>query len=508
MISIGFAADHRCLFHPTSVTTQIVDFISDSIISCIVPPSAALSGVSSYKLQVVNSSGYAHPIDIHDAVDITFIDVPSIISYSPTFIEMSDSKQSFANKQETVVLEVENGASPMGCIFVFDSNHYQNTFISDATTWDAVDWNGTHLECPLPRMERVDIATNISMTVTAGDVAIEAVHAVSFWYLPAPKVDAVYPSVIFDDALSVEETVDLTLFGEHFVQFLDLKCRINGSHIVDAQFVSNRQIRCLDILSLDLSVGDSIAIEVSNNGLDFWGKPDINEKVEYRIVTRIEISALAPTVYYVQSGLDTLQSLKVIGSSFMSSQMELEGDVHIYCVIDGHWSNATVINDSLIHCPLNLALFTANMTVNVYLTAYFMGMDWNRIQRFGAYKLGDTSSLELAFKASPILHSMTTPGMVIDIDAHNITLFGHYLDGLISPDILSIEGTGSLASMEVLLDTLSSPQRATLNPLVAATSVSGIYNLSMHFGEVENVEVCHVVRVCAFCVLSFRFFFG
>ena len=84
----GFAADHRCLFHPAPVTADIV-VESPSVISCVVPPSEALGGLSVYRLQVVNSSGYAHPTDIADAVNVTFIEAPSIVSYAPTFMEVA-----------------------------------------------------------------------------------------------------------------------------------------------------------------------------------------------------------------------------------------------------------------------------------------------------------------------------------------------------------------------------------------------------------------------------------
>lgn len=102
----GFDTDHRCLFYPTAITTPMIN-------SCWVPPSDALSGLASYSLQIVNSSGYVHPTDLADAVSISYIETPVIVSFAELCEEVPD-----ADSPVGVALEVQNATEPITCIAI------------------------------------------------------------------------------------------------------------------------------------------------------------------------------------------------------------------------------------------------------------------------------------------------------------------------------------------------------------------------------------------------------
>ena len=78
-----------------------------------------------------------------------------VCGYEGTFNFVDNSGGGGGDGVHSVVLEVENGSDPMGCVFVFDSKEYRDT-----VTADALHWNGSHLECELPAVERDDVATN------------------------------------------------------------------------------------------------------------------------------------------------------------------------------------------------------------------------------------------------------------------------------------------------------------------------------------------------------------
>eukprot|EP01084_Bolivina_argentea_P276842 472468_1 len=213
----GFSINHQCLFYPTQITAPIITYTSNSIISCFVPPSTALTDLNAYKLQIVNSSGYAHPTDINDAIDLIYIETPYIKSYVPTFVEVKEPDYIV-----DIVLEVENATEPVTCVAIFDtSNYYYN--ISSTPIMS----NTSHVVCKSPVLENMNMSTNISLTITAGHNKNEASNFVSFWYLPRPYINSLYPPVLFDyfDSVLGSEEQDLIIWGENFVQFLDLKCR-------------------------------------------------------------------------------------------------------------------------------------------------------------------------------------------------------------------------------------------------------------------------------------------
>eukprot|EP01084_Bolivina_argentea_P257521 433890_1 len=152
------------------------------------------------------------------------------------------------------------------------------------------------------------------------------------------------------------------------------------------------------------------------------------------------------------------------------------------CNIGGWLSNATILNDSLLQCPVDLMLYQANTTVNVYLESYYFNVHTSIISSF---KLGETEKLLLLFKPSPVVYSNPNSNVPIDVSIHNITITGKHFDTL---DYIEIMGSDRLTTRTVI----NSANQITVDILSESSIISGYYDLSMILSSSEtgqNIQV-------------------
>ena len=236
------------------------------------------------------------------------------------------------------------------------------------------------------------------------------------------------------------------------------------------------------MLTLDLAIGSAVTVEVSNNGVDFYGD------LYFAIIPRIAIGTLSPSSFYVQAGLDTVQPLKISGSSFKTANILDDADVFIQCHVGNAVWNASIINDYSLECPVNLAYFSANTTVNVYLSSFYSKSINASTTQMSEFKLGETERRPLSFIASPIIYSINTPGLPINVDAGNLSIIGEHLDII---DDIEIVGSNRLLT-RTNIDSSSSPNLINLEILSPAADLSGSYNLSMILSSSQTSEVIQI----------------
>lgn len=303
------------------------EWVSDTQIMCQSVPSLS-PGQYTVKVSVNGGADF-----VDDAVKVVNREELMIHGLSPTFGSIE------GNTRVRVLLSSD---SPLGdalddglaCIFGRETSPLRVI----TAKGDGEATNSSYAECNSPQRSKVgSVAFAIGEAKSQQNVATSGT-AFTFTYVKAPQIRHVTPGIIS------ERTPLLRVTGSHFLDSPLLACRV-GSVVLDARFVSTSLVECYldkrvgEIFSPGWTVGDSLRIDVTSNGLDFT-----NSEVELLAVAPIRLTRIEPTT----GAIRRVTRVKIFGDGFPALHRGA-----LSCIVgETSVSRAIFITEQWIECEL------------------------------------------------------------------------------------------------------------------------------------------------------------